>query len=316
MVKPLHRLLSRAEAYREESEIVFSDENKNNEFNRLSSALNRMFMGISKDRETLKETVKSLGKVNMDLKQTQKELVRAEKLASVGRLSSGIAHEIGNPIGIVLGYLNLLKRNDLSTSERDEFILRAEEEINRINVIVRQLLDFSKPATDELISFSVNGLLKEIAEIIKPQPFMNHIELSCHLLAQKDMVTANPDLLRQVLFNLLLNAADAVSTDTGNAGREIVIKTENTVRFDPEVKKTKASIKISVTDNGPGISKENLEYIFDPFFTTKEPGKGTGLGLSVSFMIVRNMGGAIEAEDNRNKGAVISVILPLDRNEP
>ena len=311
MIKPLRRILHRAEDYKGEGEIVFGHEGQNNEYNRLSSALNRMFMGISKDKETLKHTIGSLENVNRDLKQAQKELIRAEKLASVGRLSSGIAHEIGNPIGIVLGYLDLLKRNDISSAEKEDYITRAEDEIRRINTVVRQLLGFSKPSSDESKPMSVNELIEDLCEVVKPQSFMGHINLTLKTTAEKDTVTADADSLRQVLFNLLLNAADAVSAPAGDARGKIDILTENVSHFDPELKKNIPAIKITVSDNGHGILPRNMEFIFDPFFTTKEPGKGTGLGLSVSYMIVEKMGGHIEAQNREKHGAAMSVILPL-----
>ena len=130
-VKPLQRLANRAEEYREDDELFFLYEKGDNEFGKLSKALNSILKHIADDKEKLQTTVKSLEKANLDLKQAHQNVIRAEKLASVGRLSSGIAHEIGNPIGIVIGYLELLKQNNISDEEKKEFIIRTENEINR-----------------------------------------------------------------------------------------------------------------------------------------------------------------------------------------
>ncbi len=310
-VKPLNRLLDRAGQFREEGDMAFAHEEDKNEFGKLSAALNRIFMGISRDKAALKQTVQSLENLNLELKQTQKDMVRAEKLASVGRLSSGIAHEIGNPIGIVLGYLNLLKEENLPYGERMDFIARAQTEIHRINTVVRQLLDFAKPATDEIKPVPVNEILSGLADVITPQPFMARIRLSLKLSAVNDIVAGNPDSIRQVFFNLLINAADAISSREDHFNGSIDVSTENINILDSESGKTLPSLKITVRDNGCGITDENLANIFDPFFTTKDPGKGTGLGLSVSFMIVENMGGKMEAENNADKGASLYVLLPL-----
>ena len=124
---PLGRLARRAEDYKEDDEIIFSVRKEDNELNRLSKALNIMLKRISADKEKLRSTVLSLEKANLELKNAQKEIIQAEKLASVGRLSAGIAHEIGNPIGIVIGYLELLKEEDITGEERDEYIHRTED---------------------------------------------------------------------------------------------------------------------------------------------------------------------------------------------
>ncbi|MBW2589734.1 MAG: hypothetical protein JRD71_03270, partial [Deltaproteobacteria bacterium] len=127
-LEPMYRLVKRADEYREDEGIFFAVRKEDNELNQLSKALNRMLERISGDREKLRSMVISLEKANFDLKQAQQEIIRAEKLASVGRLSSGIAHEIGNPIGIIIGYLELLKQKDITDDEQAEYIIRTENE--------------------------------------------------------------------------------------------------------------------------------------------------------------------------------------------
>jgi len=153
---PLARLAKRAADYKEDDDLIFSVRKEDNELSSLSKALNSMLRRISADKEKLRSTVLSLEAANLELKQAQRDIIRAEKLASVGRLSAGIAHEIGNPIGIVIGYLELLRQPDITEDERDEYIQRTEDEIERINNIIRQLLEISRPSNSDRIAVSVH----------------------------------------------------------------------------------------------------------------------------------------------------------------
>ncbi len=311
IVKPLQRLVKRAEEYREDDEMFFLYEKENNDFSKLSKALNSMLKQIADDKERLRTTVMSLEKANIDLKQAQKEIIQAEKLASIGRLSSGIAHEMGNPIGIVMGYLELLKQNDISEEDKKEFILRTENEINRVNTIIKQLLDFSRPSSEVLKDVSVHSIIRETVDVFKFQPLMSNVELNLSLIAENDRVMADPNQLRQVFLNLLINAVDAISSVEDCFGGKISITSEVVQNVPAESADHPNLLKISYIDNGSGIAKENLGNIFDPFYTTKEPGKGTGLGLSVCFMIVQGIGGKIQASSEQGKGATINIYLPL-----
>jgi signal transduction histidine kinase len=249
------------------------------------------------------------------LKKAQEEIIRAEKLASVGRLSAGIAHEIGNPIGIVMGYLELLKQKDTPDSEKEEYIQRTEDEIERINTIIRQLLEISRPSKAGLKAVSVHDLIDDIAQVLNVQPLMSNIALECILEARNDTVMADANQLRQVFLNLIINAADAVSS-AGNADKgKLVIKSEQVDEKQEQSDEQKQLLKITFMDNGPGISEENIGNIFDPFYTTKEPGKGTGLGLSVSFMIVQGFGGEMTVHSDKGKGTSLTILLPVMAGE-
>ena len=310
-VKPLQRLVERADEYSENDEIFFRYEKGDNEFGKLSRALNSMLKHIAEDKEKLKRTVLSLEKANLDLKQAQKEIIQAEKLASVGRLSSGIAHEIGNPIGIISGYLELLKQDDIAGGDKKEFILRTENEINRINTIIKQLLDFSRPSSEGLKPISVHEIIEDTMTVFKFQPLMSDIHLVLNLAAKTDIVLANPDQLRQVFLNLIINAADAIGPTKDRLKGNITITSEIVNATQADSSGPVNMLKINYIDNGIGIEKENLGNLFDPFYTTKEPGKGTGLGLSVSFMIVEGMGGKIKASSKKDQGATMTILLPL-----
>ena len=221
---PLARLARRAEDYQEDDDMLFSVRKEDNELHKLSGSLNSMLRRISADKEKLRSTVNSLEIANLELKKAQEEIIRAEKLASVGRLSAGIAHEIGNPIGIVMGYLELLKQKDTPDSEKEEYIQRTEDEIERINTIIRQLLEISRPSKAGLKVVAVHDLIDDIAQVLNVQPLMSNMELECILEAPNDTVLADANQLRQVFLNLIINAADAVSSTDNSVNGKLVIK--------------------------------------------------------------------------------------------
>jgi len=309
--KPLQKLVRRADEFQPDGDLLFLSDEEESEFSRLSRSLNRMLENIDTDKRKLKSTVLSLEAANAELKKAHKDMLRAEKMASVGRLSSGIAHEIGNPIGIVLGYLDLLRQEDLTDPERLDFIDRAQNEIGRVNDIIRELLDFARPAKDVKQAVSVHAVIEEIVGMLQQQPMMKKIDLGCRLEAEDHVIEADPQRLRQVFLNLLINASDAIKLEPGQGGARIRIDSRNP----PSAGKAERTLEIVVADNGPGIPTDQLNNIFDPFYTTKEPGKGTGLGLSVCFMIIEASGGTLRAEAAPEKGTRFILTFPCpERN--
>jgi len=305
-VKPVEQLVRMTEDYDEQDDIVPFYDQSGNEFGRLSMALNRMTRRIDADRQRLRETVESLEAANAQLQKTQQDMIRAEKLASVGRLSAGLAHEIGNPIGIIQGYLELLRRENLSPENRKEFSERATRELERINRLIRQLLDFARTAPPGRHRIEINPLLDDVVDMVSKRKHMEDIRFRLSLDAADDAVMANEEGMRQVFLNCLLNAVDAIAEKTDDAPGEITVTTMNRDSDD-----SRPELVISIRDNGPGIAASDLNNIFDPFFTTKEPGRGTGLGLSVSHAIVEAVGGRISARSEEGKGAEITVTLPV-----
>jgi signal transduction histidine kinase len=310
-VKPVQRMARRAEEFRGEDELFFLYGNKENEFDKLSKALNRLLKRISGDKEKLQASVRSLEKVNIELKQAEKDVVRAEKMASVGRLSSGIAHEIGNPIGIVIGYLELLKQKDIPDDEKNEYLNRAGDEINRISIIIRQLLDYSRQSDEKPEIIGVHEVIKDVSDIVKYQPFMTNIEIRLSLEAENDNILADSNQLRQIFLNLIINAADAISSSQNEQSGRLMVASEVIKEADPEAINSRPTLKISFADNGAGIPEESIGNIFDPFYTTKEPGKGTGLGLFVCFSLIDGMGGKIKAQSSGKEGTRMIIYLPL-----
>ncbi len=313
-VKPVQRMARRAEEFRGEDELFFLYGNKENEFDKLSKALNRLLKRISGDKEKLQESIRSLEKVNIELKQAEKDVVRAEKMASVGRLSSGIAHEIGNPIGIVIGYLDLLKQKNIPDDEKNEYIKRAEDEINRISIIIRQLLDYSRQSDEKPKIVGVHEVIKDVSDIVKYQPFMTNIEIQLSFEAENDNVLADSNQLRQIFLNLIINAADAISSSQNRQSGRFIVTSEVINETDPEAINGRPTLKISFADNGAGIPEESIGNIFDPFYTTKEPGKGTGLGLFVCFALIDGMGGKIKAQSSEKDGTTMIIYFPLHQN--
>jgi two-component system NtrC family sensor kinase len=305
VVKPIHKLLSITEEFEEGESFPQLPDSSRNEIGQLFRSLNKMLKRLEENKQELKSHIASLEEANQELKKAQKEIIQSEKLASMGRLATGVAHEIGNPIGIVLGYLELLNTGGLKEEEKQDFLNRIESEIRRISGIIRQLLDFSGPSRGEKTQTSLHGLVTETINILKPQPMMASISLNTDLKAERDEVLADSDQLKQVFLNIIINAADAMGdgkvSDEEYRPKNLTVKTSNINDL----------IEIRFTDEGLGIPEQDLVHIFDPFFTTKEPGKGTGLGLSVCYRIIEGLGGTIRAESTLGKGTTIIIDIPL-----
>ncbi|MBN2062271.1 MAG: HAMP domain-containing protein [Deltaproteobacteria bacterium] len=306
VVKPIHRLLKMTDEYKDGDMIPSFSETTGNEIGDLSRSLGNMLKRLDDNKTEMKKHISSLENANRELKKAQNEIIRSEKLASVGRLSAGIAHEIGNPIGIVLGYLELLKREDITEDERVDFLHRVESEIKRINIIIAQLLDFSRPSSGEKQACHVHQLIDDTVKIFRPQPMMEGIKMELHLGATVDKVSADPNRLQQVFLNILINTADVFSV---NKTERQAKKSDDLLII--ETKNIEGALVIKFVDNGPGIPESELEHIFDPFYSTKEPGKGTGLGLFVCYRIVEELNGTITAESKEEKGTTIMITLPV-----
>ncbi len=310
VVSPLQRLVRITAEYKGGGAIPSSREQTENEIGRLSHSLHNMLLRLDQNKRELEAHIESLEKANKELKKAQNEVIRSEKLASVGRLAAGIAHEIGNPIGIILGYLELLGKGDLSQAERKDFLDRMTAEVTRIHVIIRQLLDFSRPSQGRRTNTHAHRAVLETLEILTPQPMMEDIQVRLALDASRDEVFADPSQLQQVFLNIIMNAADALMEEDRHerpaVEKTLIIRSRN----------TSDRIEFTFEDNGPGATEEELGHIFDPFYTTKAPGKGTGLGLSVCYRIIEDMGGKIRAESARGMGTrfFVDLLLSQSRN--
>lgn len=313
-----------------------------NEVGLLARTFNKMAEKLKGHERALNEHVKSLQKMNQELKETQQEVLQSEKLASVGLLAAGVAHEIGNPLGAVLGYISMLERDPVEPEEKKDYLNRMEKELLRIDGIVRDLREYSKPSPCRIVPTDVNRVVRNTVRMIKRQRDFRNIRFELLLEDPLPPVALDPGQFQQVLVNLFLNAKDAM----GCEGRLSV--TSRTSRFGlPDTKRNagparregdppgidfrllrKASearkwpflegqrlVEIEVLDSGPGISDENLSRVFDPFFTTKEAGQGTGLGLSVSQRIIESFYGDIKITSGAKESAQIRIRLPAAVDE-
>ncbi len=310
-LEPIERLAKRAEDYQDTDEFFFPVRKQDNELHILSKALNSMTQRVTEDKLKLKSAVQALEKSNVELQKAQSEIIRAEKLASVGRLSSGVAHEIGNPIGIIMGYLELLKKDDIDPQDKSEYILRTEKELQRMDTVIRQMLELSRQSETGSEVVAIHAVIDDIAEVLKVQPLMSNIDLHLNLTAEYDRVKADPNQLHQVFLNLAINAADAISADLKKESGHLEICSQYKKIDASATQDGPGNIEILFRDDGPGINPEVMENIFDPFFTTKDPGKGTGLGLYVCFMIIDAFGGRIQARNRDEGGAEMRITLPL-----
>ncbi len=311
VIRPIHRLLGITDQFEEGEPVPSFGDVPRNEIGQLFRSLNGMLRRLEENKQELRTHISSLEKANQEIKKAQAEIIRSEKAASVGRLATGVAHEIGNPIGIILGYLELLKGEDIDEEERKDFLDRIESELTRIGRIIKQLLDFSRPSTAEQRPADVHKMIRETVDMLVPQPIMAHVEIETALDATRDTVWAGPDQLKQVFLNIILNSADAMQSDApldGDPRRRVLsIRTAN----------KDDSIEIIFADTGKGIPAEELVRVFDPFYTTKEPGKGTGLGLYVSYRIIEELGGSVRADSSPGQGTTITINIPLQKeNKP
>lgn len=233
-------------------------------------------------------------------KRLQQELIQQEKMAAIGMLAGGVAHEINNPLGGILAFTQLLMR-DLKEEEPIKADLREiESAAVRCKKIVADLLDFSRVSSGkERQWLDVNSLIEKIVPFIKAEIKSYNVELSLDLKNDLPMIHGDANRLQQVFLNLLTNGCQSMPK-----GGSLKVKTY----------KEHAFTCVEVADSGCGIAKENMSRIFDPFFTTKAPGKGTGLGLSVSYRIIREHEGQIEVKSEMNKGSRFIVKLPAVKN--
>jgi len=341
LVKPLQGLVQLTQKISEGDFNEKIEGSSTNEIGQLIASFNRMIERLKANREELEDYVTSLEVANKQLKQAQEELIRTEKLASIGRFAAGVAHEVGNPLGAILGYTSMLEKGQIEPGEAKDYLQRIEKEIQRINRIVRELLDFSRPSKGEIREVEVNKVLENTLSLLSYQKSFRNVETQLDLHPDLPRVLADESQLSQVFLNMMLNAVDAMPE-----GGILRIQTEPHVvedafadpfqrhfaprrRGDPvesdyfRVRKpdplsailAKFSrgdllAKIRISDTGTGIKKEDLKRIFDPFFTTKSPDKGTGLGLSICLRIVESVGGVIRVESEGGQGATFEIYLP------
>ncbi|TRZ48775.1 hypothetical protein D4Q80_03265 [bacterium] len=258
-----------------------------------------------------------LNKAYIKLRETQDQLIQAEKLNAVGLLASGVAHEVRNPLGIIIQGVNYLETR-ISSKEEDIFEVLAmlKDSVKRADKIINALLDFSRAASLNLQPEDINSILENSLSLVKNQFKFEHIEIVRELKTDIPKVLVDKNKIEQVCVNMLLNAAQAMLE-----GGKIIIRSydkqleeiKNGIgkRDEDHFRVGEKAVIVEFEDTGIGISEENIGKIFDPFFTTKGPRGGTGLGLSVSRNILHMHKGLIYAESQVGKGTKITIILKI-----
>ncbi len=258
---------------------------------RLTRALTRWLKTSTEREQGLQAQVKQLSHTAADAARLQAELVVSDRMATLGKLASGVAHEVGNPLSGILGYLSVL-RMQLKDASQLEVIDRVEAEVQRIDSIIRSLLEIGRPSRGRAEPIDVVALIDASVKLFKATPDLRQVAVEIDG-PRSLFLRCESGPLSQVLLNLLINAGQAM-----NGQGRIRIGVDG------------ATCSISVRDSGPGLAPEVLAHLFEPFFTTKAPGKGTGLGLAVSRHLLAQFGGQLVAANAEGGGAVFTITLP------
>ncbi len=289
---PMERLLLATERVGAGSEAPFLAES-GPALGRLGAAFDRMEARLEEERRRVQAQVMELREMNHELSAARDAAIQQEKLASVGRLAAGVAHEIGNPVSAILGYVELLRHDAEGAAG---YLERIDRELKRIDRIVRDLLDYARPRGADLQQVRLGDVVDRIVRLARPQERFRSIDLVVAEDGGEERALADEHYLGQALLNLLQNAADAMEG-------------KGTIRIGVEA--ADGGTRLVVEDDGPGIPLADLQRLFDPFFTTKAPGQGTGLGLSLCLGWIEAMGGKLHAANREDGGAVFSIELRI-----
>jgi two-component system NtrC family sensor kinase len=340
VVAPVRRLAETTRRIARGGVTEYAPVQSSNELGELAASFNAMIDALAEHRRRLEEEVASTERAYRELKRAQEEVLRSEKLASVGRLAAGVAHEIGNPLGAILGYVDILQKGS-DGEEAADCLRRIEAETRRIQRIITDLLRYSRPAPVEVAPADLNAAVRDAVDLLVPQQAFRGIDLALDLAEPPPVALLDRNLIQQVLINLAINAADAMPERGGGRRGRLAIATR-TARFEgppapvegaprrrsedppeidyshlrrqpprPRIRRGDPVAQLVVADTGEGIRPEDLGRIFDPFFTTKPPGRGTGLGLAICLRIVESFGGHIDVQSAPGAGTTVTVSLRL-----
>jgi C4-dicarboxylate-specific signal transduction histidine kinase len=306
------------------------------ELQRIRESVNRLADRLIADRRLLAENVESLNQTNEELVIIRDQMIHSARLASVGTLAAGIAHEVGNPLGAITAFVDVARNRAHKNGGDTEILDSIREEAGRIDRIVRGLLDYARPS-DRIGDFALaRKVIEDVRDLLENQGKLDGVRVDWETDPRLEARVSEPHRLQQVLVNLLLNALDAVHdvdeprivVRLYEAAGEIAQLPTRREADPPEINyahrrrmsseesrrerlaRSQMLTVIEVADNGPGIAPDHLDRVFDPFFTTKEPGKGTGLGLSICARLIEAMGGDIEVGEAQEGGARFVIRLP------
>ncbi len=264
----------------------------NDEIGELAIAFNTMTNDLQQRDEALKKSLE-------ELKENQKYLIQSGRLAAVGEFSAGLAHEIGNPLSVISGYVQMLKQNSITNDTKIKIYKTIENEISHIEKIIGDLLNFSRPSNGKIEAVNINNIIEDTINLLAVHSSFQKVVVKREL-DDIPLFKCNAKEIQQVFFNICLNAAQAMKE---GGVLKIITKLDSI---------NKNSIIIYFIDTGSGIPTQHIDKIFNPFFSTKQSEGGTGLGLSISYRIIQKYGGKIEVDSQVNIGTTFKIILPLD----
>lgn len=319
VVAPLERLAEAARSIGEGAPGIRVEIEGPRETVQVAQSFNEMSESLAAREADLGKAVADLRATNEALRRARAGLARAERLAAVGRLAAGVAHEVGNPIGAILTFVELAARDPSTSQETREVLARTRREGERVRRILRQLLDFSRPSRPEPTRIDLGSIAEETVGLLSAQPRYAAIVFEWERDGTSSEAWGDPGAVGQILLNLLLNAADAVSGVAEPRIRLILrptgLRQRTGDRTDGEARLRAApdGFECLVADNGCGIPEADRERVFDPFFTTKPPGEGTGLGLANAARLAEELGGAVEiAKPPKGFATALALRLPAD----
>lgn len=296
------------------------DARRTDEIGALERSFNEMAAALAAGRARTDAQIEELEHLNETLRASQREVVRAEKLATVGSLAAGVAHEIGNPLGAIRGNVELLDLGGLDDADRERIHAGMARAAERIDRIVRALLDFARPTKPSRERVDPRDAVARALELVRVQRACQGVAFSVECAEEIPVLETDPALVEQILVNLLLNAAQAI--DGEGRVRVLLGAAVHAAEADKGPRRRRGDegsplssgarvLRIDVIDSGPGVPAPMREAIFDPFVTTKGPGEGTGLGLAVSRRLARELGGDLALVDAEGPGATFRLTLPL-----
>lgn len=304
IVRPVEQLVEAADRVANGARTLRVPRSGARELINLAASVQAMAERLIREEAALILKVEELTETTTRLTQTQAQLVRSERMASVGRLAAGVAHEIGNPIAALIGMQDLLLDGQLPPETQVDFLGRMRRETERIHAVVRDLLDFARPEGNlapegnALATAGVRAVVEDVIDLVRPQKPFHTVDIQTDVEASLHVALPAPRLT-QVLLNIVLNAG-AATASMHRAGGRVSIRARS----------VHGRVRIEVEDNGPGIAPELRDRLFEPFATTKGVGEGTGLGLAVCRGLVESAGGEVGVDSSYRDGARFYVELP------
>jgi signal transduction histidine kinase len=302
IVRPIEQLVAAADRVANGARSLRVPRSGARELMELGASVQAMTERLIHEEAALILKVEELTQTTRRLTETQAQLVRSERLASVGRLAAGVAHEIGNPIAALMGMQDLLLEGQHPPETQGDFLKRMRRETERIHAVVRDLLDFARPeesAQSEVTGVSdLRAVVDDVVALVRPQKSFQDIRVDIDV-DRSLRVRMVASRLMQVLLNIVLNAGDAIASSKRSDGH-VVIRGRD----------VDGRVRIEVQDDGPGIAPQVRDRLFEPFVTTKDVGEGIGLGLAVCRGLVESAGGELGVDLLCQPGAIFYVVLP------